>query len=253
MKTSPIYDRLKAQGAVYGARYGWERPMLFVPEGVDAVADCTFRRFSWFKYVGQECRAVRDRVGVLDQASFAKFEVPGPDAAPFLERLCANRIGMDIDGILATQMLNEQGGIEYDVTVTRLSEEQYWVITAAALLTHDLAWIQRSFSPDDKVSIRDVTGGYACLTLSGPRSRHVLQKASGDDVSNEGCPFLTCRAIHIGCAPVYAYRISCIGELGWEPYHPIEYQRHVYDLIVEAGPEFGIVNYGYRALDSMRM
>lgn len=253
LKTSPIYDRLKEQGAVFGARHGWERAMWFAPPGVDPVDELTFHRPNWFRHVGDECRVIRERVGVLDQTSFGKFEVQGPGASDFLERLCANKLSARTGRIIVTQMLDEHGGIECDLTVTRVAEDRYWVITAAATTTHDGAWIGWHLPHDGSVSLRDITGEYACLTLMGPRSRQVLGKISDDDVSNEALPFLTCRDIHIGYAPVRAYRVSYVGELGWELYHPIEYQRYIYGRIIEAGREFGIINYGYRALDSLRM
>ena len=253
IKTSPIYDQLKAQGAVFAARHGWERAMWFAPPGVEPVDELTFRRPNWFRHVGDECRAVRERVGVLDQTSFGKFEVSGPGAAAFLDNLCANKLSARVGKIVVTQMLNDRGGVECDLTVTRVAEDKYWVITAAATTTHDFAWIQWHLPPDESVSIRDVTGEYACLSLMGPMAREVLKKIGDDDLSNEGLPFLTCKDIHVGYAPVRAYRVSYVGELGWELYHPIEYQRSVYERIMDAGRDFGIQNFGYRALDSMRM
>lgn len=253
VKTTPIHDTLKSQGAVFAARHGWERPTWFAPPGVEPVDTLTFHRPNWFKHVGEECRAVRERVGVLDQTSFGKFEVSGPGAAAFLESLCANKLSSRIGKIVVTEMLNVRGGVECDLTVTRVSEDKYWVITAAATTTHDYAWIQWHLPTDGSVTLRDVTAEYACLSLMGPRSRDVLKKIADGDVSNEGVAFLTCGEVHIGYAPVRAYRVSYVGELGWELYHPIEYQRGVYDRIMQAGREFGIVNYGYRTLDSMRM
>lgn len=253
LKTSPIYEQLKAQGAVFQVRAGWERASWFAPPGVEPVDHYTFQRPNWFEHVAEECCAARERVGVLDQTSFAKFEVSGRGARAYLDRLCANRIGVYSGTCVVTQMLNERGGIECDLTVTCVAEEQYWVITAAALATHDGDWMQKHLPEDGSVNLRDITAAYACLTLSGPRARDVLQNVSHDDVSHPGFPFLTCKMIHIGSAPVRAFRLSFIGELGWELYHPIEYQRCVYEAIMDAGREFGIVNYGYRAVDSMRM
>jgi len=253
MKTSPIYDRLKAQGAVFAARGGWERPMWFAPEGVEPVEELTFRRPNWLKYVAGECRAVRERVGVLDQTSLGKIEVSGPGARAFLERLCTSRISSDIGRVLATQMVNEWGGIECDLIVACLAPDRYFVITGAVLLTHHCAWLERHLPGDGSAVLRDVTGQVACLSLSGPRSREVLQCDSGIDVSNEALPLMTFKDIHIGYAPVRAMRLSCIGELGWDLFHPLEYQGHVYDRLMEAGKEAGIVNYGYRAVESMRM
>jgi dimethylglycine dehydrogenase len=253
VKTSPIYDRLKAQGAVFGARHGWERAMWFAPSGVEPVDELSFHHPNWFRHVGDECRAVRERVGVLDQTSFGKLEVSGRGASSFLERLCANKLSARIGKIVVTEMLNHRGGVECDLTVTRVAEDRYWVITAAATTTHDFAWIGWHLPADGSVALRDVTAEFACLSLMGPGARDVLKKVSDEDVSNKGLPFMTCRDIHIGYAPVRAYRVSYVGELGWELYHPIEYQRSVYERLVEAGREFGIVNYGYRALDSLRM
>jgi glycine cleavage system aminomethyltransferase T/glycine/D-amino acid oxidase-like deaminating enzyme len=253
LRTSPIYDRLKAQGAVYAARAGWERPLWFAPAGVEPAEALTFRRPNWFKQVGQECWAVRERAGVLDQTSLGKFEISGPGATAFLERLCANRIGREIGRIVVTQMLNEQGGIQCDLTVTRLAEQRYFLVTAAALATHHSAWIERHLPRDGSVWLDDVTARYGCLSLSGPRSRDVLLRITDDDISDEGLPFMTFKEIHVGCAPARALRLSYIGELGWEFYLPIEVQRYVYELILGAGQESGIVNYGYRALASMRL
>jgi dimethylglycine dehydrogenase len=253
IKTSPLHDVLQAQGAVFGARHGWERPMWFAPPGVEPKEELSLHTPNWFKCVGDECRAVRERVGVLDQTSFGKFEVAGPGAAAFLDHLCANRIPKSVGKIVVTQMLNERGGVECDLTVTRVAEDTFWVITAAATTTHDFAWIEWHLPQDGRVTLRDITSEYACLSLMGPRGREVLQKICDEDVRNEVFPFMSCRDIHIGYALVRACRASYVGELGWELYHPIEYQRGVYARIVEAGREFGIVNFGYRALDSLRM
>lgn len=253
VKTSPIYDLLKSRGAVFGARHGWERAMWFAPTGVKPVDELSFHHPNWFEHVGEECRAVRERVGVLDQTSFGKLEVTGQGAADFLDRLCANKISSRIGRIVVTQMLNERGGVECDLTVTRVAENKFWVITAAATTTHDFDWIERHLPMDGSVATRNVTAEYACLSLMGPKARDVLSRLSDDEVSNPAFPFLTCRDIHIGYAPVRAFRVSYVGELGWELYHPIEYQRSVYETLMEAGREYGIVNYGYRALDSLRM
>ena len=253
MKTSPIYDRLKAQGAVFAARGGWEQPMWFAPKGVEPVEELTFRRPNWLKYVGEECRAVRGRVGVLDQTGLGKLEVSGQGATDFLERLSANRVGQDVGRIVMTQMLNERGGIECDVVIACLAPDRYFVITAATLLTHDSAWMERHLPADGSVRLQDVTGHYACLSLSGPRAPLVLRRVSDDNLSDDTLPPMTFAGIAIGYAPVRAMRLSWIGEPGWELCLPVEYQRYVYDRLMEAGREFGIVNYGYRAVDSMRL
>ena len=253
VKTSFIYDHLQKQGAVYGARFGWERPLWFAPKGVDPSEKYTFRHPGWFNYVGDECRAVREGVGLLDQTSFGKILVSGPGSAALLERICGNRIPSRIGIITVTQMLNDQGGIEADVTITRLEDDVFLVITAAATTSHDLGWIMRFITNDSNVTVRDITSMYGCLTLSGPNSREVLQLACDEDVSNDAFPFMTMKKLHIGYAPVISLRISYIGELGWELYHPIESQRNIYEVITRIRNDFSLIHYGYRALDSLRL
>jgi dimethylglycine dehydrogenase len=252
--TDPLYDRLKERGAVYGFRFGWERPLWFAPEGVEPVDELTFRHPNWLEHVAAECRAVRERVGVLDQTSFAKYEVRGPGAAAFLDHLCANAIP-DRDGkIVLTQMLTERGGIECDLTLTRLAHDRFYVVSAAATQVHDLDWIERHLPEDGSVTLEDVTTRTGVLTVAGPRSRELLRDLTDDDLSNEAFPWMTARTIRLGSVPeVLALRISYEGELGWELHHPIEYLRHLYDRLVEVGEPLGLVDFGYRALDSLRL
>jgi glycine cleavage system T protein len=203
--------------------------------------------------VGEECRAIRENVGLLDQTSFGKFLVSGPDSTSFLDHICANHLPSQVGDIRVAQMLNEHGGIEADITVTRLEDEEYLVITAAATTRHDFEWIKRFLPENGNVAVQDVTPMYGCLTLSGPQSRKVLHQACSDDVSNEAFPFMTMKKITIGDAQVYALRMSYVGELGWELYHPIKSQKSVYEKLYQAGQEYSLKNYGYRALDSLRM
>jgi glycine cleavage system aminomethyltransferase T/glycine/D-amino acid oxidase-like deaminating enzyme len=253
LKTSPLHDLLQAQGAVFSARHGWERPAWFAPHGVEPRDEHTFARPNWFEHVGAECRGVRERVGVLDQTSFGKFEISGEGALEWLNRMCANEIDVAIGKIVVTQMLNERGGIECDVTVTRVAENTFWVITAAWTTTHDGGWIEMHLPQDGSVTLRDISEEYAVLSLMGPRARDVLSRLTDADISNHGFRFMHAQDIFVGAAPVRAYRVSYVGELGWELYMPSAYQRYVYQLLMEAGREDGIVNFGYRALDSMRM
>ncbi len=258
LKTTPIHDTLAAQGAVFVARHGWERPAWFAPNGVEPRDENTFARPNWFEHVGAECRAVRERVGILDQTSFGKFEVSGEGALEWLNHLCANEIDLPIGKIVVTQMLNKRGGIECDVTVTRVAENTFWVITAAWTTTHDWGWME-SHLPENvtglerPVTFRNITEDYAVLSLMGPRARDVLARVTDADISNEAFRFMHAREIFVGSAHVRAYRVSYVGELGWELYMPPAYQRYVYNLLMDAGREFGIANFGYRALDSMRM
>ena len=252
LKTSPIYDRLRSKGAVFGARFGWERPLWFARNG-PARDEYSFRRGNWHEAVGEECRAVRSRVGVLDQTSFAKYELSGPGAETFLDGLCANRLPAATGRIALTQMCTPRGGIECDVTVTRLAEDRFYIISAAATERHDLEWIARRLPDDGSVRLDNVSSRYGVLTLAGPRSRDVLQALADVDCSRKAFRFFRCRELHVGMAPVRALRVSYVGELGYELHHPIEQQRALYDLVMEAGEPFGIVDWGYRALDSMRL
>lgn len=254
LKTSPVHDTLAQQGAVFAARHGWERPAWFAPSGVAARDERTFARPNWFDQVGAECRAVRERVGILDQTSFGKFEISGADALNWLNHLCANEIDVAIGKIVVTQMLNERGGIECDVTVTRVAENTFWVITAAWTTAHDWGWMFSNVTRFQKrVTFENITEDYATLSLMGPRAREVLARVTDADISNDAFRFMQARDIFVGSAPARAYRVSYVGELGWELYMPPAYQRYVYNLLMDAGREFGIVNFGYRALDSMRM
>jgi dimethylglycine dehydrogenase len=253
LKTDPLYDRLLDRGAVFGARSGWERPLWFARNGEEQRDRCSFRRGSWHETVGEECRSVREGVGVLDQTSFAKFEVSGPGAAAFLDRLCANALPAATGRIALTQMCTPAGGVECDVTVTRLAEDWFYVVSAAATETHDLAWIERHQPENGTVRLDNVTSRYGVLTLAGPRSRELLSALTDADVTREAFPFFRCLELELGMAPVRVLRVSYVGELGYELHHPFEYSRHLYEQLLEAGEPLGLVDFGYRALESLRL
>jgi len=252
LKTGPLYDRLAEKGAVYGARFGWERPQWFASEpGVQEVY--SFHRGNWHDAVVAECRAVRERVGVLDQTSFAKYEVSGPGATAFLDRMCANKLPKGLGRMALTQMCTPKGGIECDLTVTKLGDDHYYVVSAAGTENHDLAWIERHLPEDGSVRLDNVTTRYGVLTIAGPRSRDLLQALTRSDCSREAFRFFRCQEMNVGMAPVRALRVSYVGELGYELHHPMEYQRHLYDLLMAEGEKYGIVDFGYRSLDAMRL
>lgn len=252
LKTDPLYDRLAARGAVFGARNGWERPLWFAPPGAATGDEPTYRRPGWLPYVAAECRAVRERAGLLDMTSFAKYEVSGPGAEAFLDRLCANALPRE-GRIALTQMLTPQGGIECDLTVTRLAPDRFYLITAAGTETHDLDWIKRHAPLDGSVVVENVTDRWGVLMLAGPRSRDLLAPLTDTDISNDAFPFMSARDIRLGSVPVRALRITYTGELGWELHHPIEYSRTLYELLVDAGRPFGLVDIGYSGLESLRL
>jgi dimethylglycine dehydrogenase len=253
LRTSPIYDRLAARGGVFGARSGWERPMWFAPEGAAPVERYSFRRPDWLAHVVAECQRMRAAVGVLDQTSFAKFEVSGSGARAFLDRLCANALPAKAGRIVLAPMCTERGGIECDMTITYLGDDRFYLVSAAATEAHDLAWLTRHVPADGSVLIENVTSEVGVLTLAGPRSRELLRRVSTDDFSGEAFPFLRSREIVVGGVPVRALRISYVGELGWELHHPLECQRTLYEALLDAGRDLGLTDFGYRALEAMRL
>lgn len=251
LKTSPLYDLLGERGAVYGVRSGWERPVFFSRAG--AREEYSYRRASWHEAVRAECVGVRRGVGVLDQTSFAKFEVSGAGAERYLDHLCANTLPADPGGMALTQMCTPEGGVECDVTVTRLTEERFYVVSAAATEAHDDAWLRAHLPGDGSVRLENVSARYGVLTLAGPASRELLAATTDADVSRAAFPFFRCREIEVGMAPVRALRVSFVGELGYELHHPLEYQRHIYEQLLQAGRKLDLIDFGYRALESMRL
>ncbi|OGP92936.1 MAG: hypothetical protein A2156_10305 [Deltaproteobacteria bacterium RBG_16_48_10] len=253
MRTSPLYPRLKKMRAVFGEKSGWERPNWFAPQGVPPKDKLGWGLPNWFEPVGKEHEAVRTKAGIIDQTSFGKMEIQGPGALDFLQKITDNQMDTPLGTVTYTQMLNEKGGIECDLTVSQVREDEFYLVTGTAFIQHDYSWIQRHLRPNSSVSITNVTSAKSCITLCGPRSRDILKKVTQDDVSNEGFPYMTCNEIFIGYAPVLAIRITYMGELGWELHMPVEYATYIYDLLWEAGRSFELTNVGYRAIDSLRL
>lgn len=253
LRRSPIYDRLKAQGCSFGAKFGWERPNWFAPEGVEPKDVYSFEYQNWVPHVAGEHEAVRTRAGVFDQTSFAKFIIEGPDAETELQRLCSNDISKPVGSIIYTQMLNRRGGIEADVTVTRLDAQKFFMVTGTGFATHDVCHLRRNISRAALVSLQEVTSAFACLSVMGPAAREILQPLAEADLSNEAFPFATSQQIFLARAPVMASRVTFVGELGWELYIPMEYALTVYEAIMASGAAHGIRNAGYRAIDSLRL
>jgi 4-methylaminobutanoate oxidase (formaldehyde-forming) len=232
---------------------GWERPNWFAPEGVEPEAVYSFGRQNWFPYAAAEHRAAREAVAVFDQTSFAKLRLEGADAEAVLQRLCANDVAVPAGRVVYTAMLNERGGFESDLTVTRLAADAYLIVTGSAQGTRDLDWIRRHLPAGARATVTDVTGAYAVLGLMGPRSRELLARVSDADLGAAAFPFLTSREIAIGQATARASRVTYVGELGWELYVPVEQAGLVYDELAQAGRELGLRDAGYYALDSLRM
>jgi len=253
VRRSVLHDRLAARGACFGVVLGWERANWYAPPGIPPRYVYSFGRQNWFPHVAEEHRAVREAVGIFDQSSFAKFLLEGPDAERLLQRLCANDVAVAPGKIVYTSMLNPRGGIETDLTVTRLADERYFIVTSAAMATRDADWIRRHLEPGTRAVLTDVSSSYATLGVMGPRSRELLARVTDADLSNAAFPFGTARELHLGYGLARALRITYVGELGWELYVPTELAATVYDALVEAGEDVGLRHAGYHALDSLRM
>ena len=253
VRKSPLHDRLQAIGACHGEVAGWERPNWYAPEPGLARYEYSYGRQNWFEHSAAEHRAVRERVGLFDQSSFAKFRLEGADATRVLNTVCANDVDVRPGRIVYTQWLNERGGIEADLTVTRLFGDCYLVVTAAATEVRDFNWLQRHIPHDARCVLTNVTSAMGVISIMGPNARALLQSLSPNDLSHEAFPFANSREIELGYARVRAARITYVGELGWELYTPTEFTAGVYDTLVEAGEPFGLAHAGYHALDSLRI
>jgi 4-methylaminobutanoate oxidase (formaldehyde-forming) len=252
VRRSTLHDRLKERGACFGELAGWERPNWFAPEGIKAEYHYSYGRQNWFDYSAEEHKAVRRSVGLFDQSSFGKYVLEGPDAESVLNRISANNVTVPIGHIVYTQWLNERGGIEADLTVTRESENRFLIVTAAAAQTRDLAWLRRNIPDGARAVAFDATSAYAVLAVMGPRSRELLSRLTDADLSNEAFPFATSQVIDVGYARARASRITYVGELGWELYVPTEFAQGVFDAIIEEGASADLQLAGYHAMNSLR-
>ena len=259
IRRSPLYEILKRQGAVFGAKFGWERANWFARGGIKPQDLPGFDRQRQDVTVGREHLAAREAVVLIDMSSFTKFEIGGAGAADFLQYLAVANVERPPGSACYTQLCNPRGGIEADVTLIRLGEDCYWMITGSAFGVRDRNWIETSLrdwrarANPAAVELRDITSAYGVINLAGPLARRVLEKVCDEDVSHEGFPFMTARRIRVGYAPALAYRVTYLGELGWELYIPTEYLQYAYELLKAAGAEFGITDIGYRAVDSLRL
>jgi glycine cleavage system aminomethyltransferase T/glycine/D-amino acid oxidase-like deaminating enzyme len=254
LRRSPLYERLRNEGAVFGSKFGWERPNWFAAAGEAAVDHPSFEeKPNWFEPVAREHRAIRERAALIDQTSFAKFEISGPGAIDAMNRIAANDLRGPPGKAVYTQLCNEKGGIEADVTVIHLDDERLFMITGAGFGVRDGRWVERHLPRHGGVRMNDVTNAWATINLCGPRARDVLQSVTGDDLSNGAFPFLSAAMIGVGYATVMAVRVGYVGELGYELYVPQEFAAHVYETLWQAGQSAGIANAGYRAIDSCRL
>jgi sarcosine dehydrogenase len=250
---SPLYDRLKVSGAVFGSKLGWERPNWFASEGTEPKDVYSMGRQNWFESVGDEHRHVREAVGVFDQSSFAKYELSGPVALKALDWICANDVNKPVGRLTYTQLLNTRGGIEADLTVARIADDKFYIVTGTGFRTHDFGWISDHIPPGLNCTLCDITENWGTLSLMGPRARDVLAGVTAADVSNTAFPFGHAREIEIASATVRALRVTYVGELGWELHIPIKALGEVYDALMAAGKTHDIRPIGYRALESLRL
>jgi dimethylglycine dehydrogenase len=278
LKTTPCHGRMKELGAVFGSVYGWERPGWFAPKGYGlsekdlAMPDTllrhnhappgtdgkvkekwSFRRSNYFNFVGEECKAVMNSAGLQDMSAFAKCFVSGPGAEAWLDKLFANRIPKKLGRVALCHMLTPRGGVRAEFTVYKSREQGYYLVSAGAFERHDHDYLNKALPKDGSVHMWPVTNSWGVLVLAGPYARAVLKKVTDADLSNEAFPWLSGKQISVGAANAHALRVNFVGELGWEFHHPIEQQNHIFDVLMEAGKEFGIRPYGIKAMSSLSL
>ena len=252
-RTSPLYDCLAAKGASFGARGGWERAVFFDPDGISRDQTLTFKRDrNWFDLVGEECKVVRETVGILDLPGFSKFMVEGEGAEAWLDRLTCSKLPR-LGRISLAYMLHERGGVLSEFTITRLAEDRFYLISAAAGEWHDEDWLRKHLPDDGSVKLSLEHGRMGTLVLAGPKAREVLGAVTEADLSNEAFPWLSAQTIEIGMARVIALRVNYVGELGWELHVPVEDMIPLYDALIEAGKPHGIRDFGMYAMESLRL
>ena len=253
LRTAPCYDRLKALGAVFGQKFGWERANWFAPEGVEAKDHWSFRRSDWFDHVGAEVKNVTENCGLLDMSAFAKCRITGPGAEAFLDHLVANKLPKKSGRMVLAHALAPRGGVHSEFTIMRESEDSFYLVSAGATQRLDHDWLKKHMPNDRLVTFTDLTNAIGVLVLAGPKARDVLQKLTRTDLSSTAFPWLSARQIDVNLAPSVAARVNFVGELGWELHHPIEYQNHIFDALMSVGAEFGLKPFGIRAMDAMRL
>ncbi|RZU30437.1 GcvT family protein [Blastococcus saxobsidens] len=253
LRVSPLYERTEAAGAVFGELAGWERANWYAPDGVAKEYQYSFGRQNWFEHSAAEHRAIRENVGVIDTSSYGKLLVQGRDALRVLQRLSVNDVDVAVDRIVYTQWLNEFGGIESDVTVTRLGEDQFLVLSGPATVNRDLAHLRRHIGPEDCCTVADVSGTMAMLAVMGPDARRLLQPLTDADLSADAFPFGRSAEIDLGLGFVRATRVTFVGELGWELLIPADIARHIWDTVADGGRDLGLRPVGYHAMNSLRL
>ena len=252
-RRSPLHARMEESGAAFGSKFGWERPVFFAPDGASPVIDYSWGQPTWIPWVDAEQRATREAVALFDESSFGKILITGPDAERLLARVCANDIAVPPGRIVYTAVLNSRGTYEADVTVTRLTHDEYLWITGAASPVRDADWLRRHIEPGMSVSVVDVSSAYAVIGVMGPLSRELMTRVSTSDFSAEAFPFAASRLVDVGDFTARASRITYVGELGWELVVPAEFAVGVYDVLKAAGADLGVRDAGYYAINALRL
>jgi len=252
-RRSPVYHLLERKGALFGSKMGWERPNVFAPAGEEPSLVYTWGKPNWLPWSAEEQRRTRTAVTVFDETSFGKLLLTGRDVESALQRLCTADVGLPPGRVIYTGMLNERGGYEADITVTRLAHDRYLLVTSSASVVRDRVWIERHIDAREHVAVTDVSSSYAVYGVMGPNSRSVLQRLTRADLSAGAFPFSTSQEIDLGYSTVRATRITYVGELGWELYVPTEFAVDVYEALVDAGADLGLADAGYYAINSLRL
>ncbi len=252
-RTAPCYERMRDLGAVFGQKFGWERPNWFASGGEAQEDHWSFRRSRWFEHVGNECRNVMENVGILDMTAFAKARISGPGAEDFLNGFVANRLPMRSGRMSLCHALNSLGGVHSEFTVLRESSDSFYLVSAGAFQRLDHDFLLRQMPTDRSVTFENLTGNIGVLVIAGPKSRQLLDRVCDVDLSNESFPWLTGSDGTVGLSPTKLLRVNYVGELGWELHHPIEYQNTIFDTLMEAGKDLGLAPFGIRAMDAMRV
>ncbi len=253
LHTAPCYKRMKAMGAVFGQKFGWERPNWFATDGMEQEDDWSFRRSKWFEAIRKEVANVTENVGLLDMTAFAKCRVSGPGAKKFLDQFVANSLPRKIGGLALAHALNQNGGIHSEFTIRREADNSFYLVSAGAFQRLDHDYLCKQMPRDNSVQFTQLTRSHGVLVVAGPKSRDLLERVTDTDLSNDAFRWLTSQDIVIADAPANAMRVNYVGELGWELHHALEHQNQIFDALFAAGEDLGLKPFGIRAMDSMRL
>jgi len=253
LRQAPCYERMRDKGAVFGQKFGWERPNFFATDGMAQEDDWSFRRSKWFEAVRTEVGNTTTNVGLLDMTAFAKCQVSGPGAEAFLDYFVANSLPKKIGGISLCHALNKNGGVHSEFTIRRDADDSFYLVSAGALQRLDHDYLKKTMPRDGSVEFEQLTDANGVLVVAGPKARQLLQRVTDTDLCNEAFRWLTAQEIIVAGAPASAMRVNYVGELGWELHHAMNSQNQIFDALFEAGEDLGLKPFGIRAMDSMRL